>query len=226
MALVIVTLKFILSKLIKRSTMQLNLFTSKYPLLVLTLLFQGSQLLAQDENLKLWYDQPAETWEQTLPLGNGRLGLTPDSGVHHEKVVLNDITLWSGGSQQADIEDAHQYLPEIRSLLKQGKNKEAEALINTHFVAKGEGSSHGNGANVPFGSFQTLGNLYIDYQYSDNTKDEPKEYSRSLDLNTAIAHSTYKVGKVSYTKEYFTSFDDDVAIIRIKASKKGALNLN
>ena len=206
--------------------MQFNLFTLKYQLLVLTFLFQGPQLLAQDENLKLWYDQPAETWEQTLPLGNGRLGLTPDGGIHHEKVVLNDITLWSGGTQQADIEDAHQYLPEIRNLLKQGKNKEAEALINTHFVAKGEGSGHGNGANVPFGSFQTLGNLFIDYQYSDNAKDEPKEYSRSLDLNTAIAQSTYKVGKVSYTKEYFTSFDDDVAIIRIKTSKKGALNMN
>src|SRR5690606_5891634 len=158
MVSVAVTLKFIPSKLIKRSTMQFNLFTLKYQLLVLTFLFQGPQLLAQDENLKLWYDQPAETWEQTLPLGNGRLGLTPDGGIHHEKVVLNDITLWSGGTQQADIEDAHQYLPEIRNLIKQGKNKEAEALINTLFVAKGEGSGHGNGANVPFGSFQTLGN--------------------------------------------------------------------
>ena len=207
--------------------MFLGSFTIKYKLLLLLItVFQGSVLLGQDQNLRLWYDQPAETWEQTLPLGNGRLGLTPDSDVFHEKVVLNDITLWSGGTQQADIEDAHQYLPHIRNLLKQGKNKEAEALINTHFVAKGEGSGHGNGANVPFGSFQTLGNLYIDYQYSDNAKDEPKEYSRSLDLNTAIAQSSYKVGKVNYTKEYFTSFDDDVAIIRIKASKKGALNLS
>lgn len=195
-------------------------------LLVLPFLFQGIQMLAQNQNLKLSYDEPAQTWEQTLPLGNGRLGLTPDSGVHHEKIVLNDITLWSGGSQQADIVDAHQYLPEIRQLLKQGKNKEAEALINSHFVAKGEGSGRGNGANVPFGSFQTLGNLYIDYQYPNQAKDEIKGYSRSLDLNTAVAQNSYEIGKVSYSKEYFTSFDDDVAIIRVKSSKKGALNMN
>src|SRR5690606_15572600 len=161
-------------------------------LLVLSFLFQGAQMLAQNQNLKLSYDEPAQTWEQTLPLGNGRLGLTPDSGVHHEKIVLNDITLWSGGAQQADIVDAHQYLPEIRQLLKQGKNKEAEALINSHFVAKGEGSGHGNGANVPFGSFQTLGNLYIDYQYPNQAKDETKGYSRSLDLHTAVAHNSYE----------------------------------
>lgn len=207
--------------------MSLSLFKLKCQrLLVLSFLLQGTQMLAQNQNLKLSYDEPAQTWEQTLPLGNGRLGLTPDSGVHHEKIVLNDITLWSGGAQQADIVDAHQYLPEIRQLLKQGKNKEAEALINSHFVAKGEGSGHGNGANVPFGSFQTLGNLYIDYQYPNQAKDETKGYSRSLDLNTAVAHNSYEIGKVSYTKEYFTSFDDDVAIIRVKASKKGALNMN
>src|SRR5690606_29600349 len=125
--------------------------------LSLNILYQVGQLYAQDPKLKLWYDQPATVWEQTLPLGNGRLCLTPDSDVYREKIVLNDITLWSGGVHQADILEAHQYLPEIRKLLLQGKNKEAEALINANFVAKGQGSGHGNGANVPFGSFQTLG---------------------------------------------------------------------
>src|SRR5690606_18161487 len=71
-----------------------------------------------------------------------------------------------------------------------------------------------------------LGNLYIDYQYPNQAKDETKGYSRSLDLHTAVAHNSYEIGKVSYSKEYFTSFDDDVAIIRVKASKKGALNMN
>lgn len=194
-------------------------------LLALAFYCQVGELLAQDPKLKLWYDEPAEMWEETLPLGNGRLGLTPDSGVHNEKIVLNDITLWSGGVQQADILDAHQYLPEIRELLLEGKNKEAEALINANFVAKGAGSGHGNGANVPFGSFQTLGNLYIDYHYLENDKAEIKEFSRSLDLNTAVAQSSYNVGKVRYSKEYFSSFDDDVVIIRIKASKKGALSM-
>lgn len=60
------------------------------------------QIAQSQENLKLWYDQPAKVWEETLPLGNGRLGAMPDGGIAKEKIVLNEITLWSGGPQDAD----------------------------------------------------------------------------------------------------------------------------
>ena len=78
---------------------------------------------AQRQSLALWYTQPAKTWEATLPLGNGRLGMTPDGGVEKENIVLNDITLWSGAEQDANNYDAHKYLPQIRELLFEGKMK-------------------------------------------------------------------------------------------------------
>src|SRR5664279_5288446 len=99
------------------------------------------------QNLRLWYDHPAATWQECVALGNGRLGAMPDGGVLNENIVLNDITLWSGGPQDADKEGAVQYLPEIRKLLFEGKNAEAEALVNKVFICKGAGSGSGNGAN-------------------------------------------------------------------------------
>src|SRR5882672_2006553 len=97
-------------------------------------LFSGTVCLpifcfGQNESLRLWYDKPAQHWEETLPLGNGRLGMMPDGGIEKETIVLNDITLWSGGPQDANNYQAAAHLPQIRSLLLEGKNDEAEALI-------------------------------------------------------------------------------------------------
>ena len=66
-------------------------------------------------DLKLWYTRPAERWEETLPLGNGRLGMMPDGGVVQETIVLNDITMWSGSFQDTRNPEALKYLPEIRT---------------------------------------------------------------------------------------------------------------
>src|ERR1700712_5376776 len=84
---------------------------------------------AQTKQLKLWYKQPAQRWEETVALGNGRLGMMPDGGVTAEKVVLNDITMWSGSSQDANNYEAYKQLPEIRKLLAAGKNVEAQRII-------------------------------------------------------------------------------------------------
>ena len=177
---------------------------------------------AQDNSLSLWYNKPAEQWEQTLPLGNGRLGMTPDSGINTEKIVLNDITLWSGSPQDANNYEANKYLPEIRQLLLQGKNKEAEELINKNFVCEGPGSGSGDGANVQFGCYQVLGNLSLDFDYKTNAT--ASNYNRHLDIHSATVKSTFDLNGVTYTREYFTSFGDDVAVIKLSASKKGALN--
>lgn len=179
---------------------------------------------SQNNPLELWYSKPAGQWEETLPLGNGRLGMTPDSGISTEKVVLNDITLWSGSPQDANNYEANKYLPQIRQLLLQGKNKEAEALINQNFVCKGPGSGSGDGANVQFGCYQVLGNLTLNFDYKHDT--QVSNYHRSLDINTATATASFEMGGITYTREYLTSFDDDVAIIRLTASKKGALNFS
>jgi len=85
----------------------------KFLLTTLTI-FLNLAALAQQAPLRLWYTKPASQWEETIPLGNGRLGMMGDGGVIKENVVLNDITLWSGAPQDANRYDAHESLPEIR----------------------------------------------------------------------------------------------------------------
>jgi alpha-L-fucosidase 2 len=181
---------------------------------------------AQENPLRLWYDKPAQRWEETLPLGNGRLGMMPDGGVSTEKIVLNDITLWSGSPQDANNYEANKALPQIRALLAEGKNDEAEALVNQAFVCKGEGSGRGSGASVPFGCYQVLGDLQLAFEYQGKPVADAaaQNYSRALSLTDATASCRYTVDGVTYTREYFASFGDDVSVVRLTASKPGQLN--
>ena len=177
------------------------------------------------QNLRLWYNEPAKRWEECVPLGNGRLGAMPDGNVVNENIVMNDITLWSGGTQDADKEGAVKYLPEIRKLLFRGKNAEAETLVNKSFVCKGAGSGHGNGTNVPYGSYQILGNLHLKYDYENAVSPGlAQAYYRSLSLDSAIASCSYTLGGVHFKREYITSFADDVILIRISADRPRKIN--
>lgn len=192
----------------------------------LIFLISASLSKAQDE-LKLWYDHPAENWLESVPLGNGRLGAMPDGQVFTENVILNDITLWSGSPQDANRKGAKEHLPEIRKLIFEGKNVEAEKLVNKHFISAGVGSGGGDGADVPYGSYQVLGNLKLNYIYAkDSSAIQPENYTRKLSLDDAIATTEYSIDGVDYKREYFTSFSNDVIIIRITADKSGAINFN
>jgi len=180
----------------------------------------------QQNNLQLWYTKPATHWEETLPLGNGRLGMMPDGGINRENIVLNDITLWSGSPQDANNYDAYKSLARIRKLLAEGKNDEAQLLVDSNYICKGPGSGSGNGANVAFGCYQVLGNMSLKFSYNGQPADSTKieNYKRTLNLNSAIAGCSYKSGGVTYTREYFTSFSNDVSIIKLSADKPGQLN--
>ncbi|MDN5286673.1 MAG: hypothetical protein JWR38_2947 [Mucilaginibacter sp.] len=193
----------------------------KYFYALLFLYVLPSVVNAQNTALKTWYTKPAVQWEETLPLGNGRLGMMPDGGVAHEKIVLNDITLWSGAPQDANNYEAYKKLPEIRKLLLEGKNADAQAIIDKDFICKGPGSA---GAN--YGCYQTLGNLDISFDYNSIAKKEVKyeDYYRELSLNNAIAVSRYRVNGVNYKREYFTSFGNDVSVVRLTADRPGQLN--
>lgn len=186
------------------------------------LLFSLSfKLSVAQQNLKLWYNKPAQRWEETLPLGNGRLGMMPDGGVNTENIVLNDITLWSGAPQDANNYEAHKSLPEIRRLILEGKNDLAQDLVNKNFICKGEGSG-----GTTYGCFQMLGNLSINFKYPGLSADQlkPAKYHRELSLNDAMAKTSFQVDGVTYTREYLTSFDDDVNVIKLTASKPASLN--
>jgi alpha-L-fucosidase 2 len=197
-------------------------------LLSVSFLFSFSPLLshAQQQPLRLWYEQPASRWEECVALGNGRLGAMPDGGVLKENITLNDITLWSGGKQDADSPEAAKHLPAIRQLLFEGKNDEAQDLMYKSFVCKGAGSGQGNGAKVPYGSYEVLGNLHLDYNYGiDTASAKPSKYMRELSLEEAIARTSYTLAGTVYTREYFTSFDTDVLIIRLTADKIKKINI-
>ena len=113
--------------------------------------------LGDERSLILWYETPARDFTQSLPLGNGRLGMMVFGGIDKDRIVLNEESLWSGSPAENDRPDAHKRLPEIRRLLQQGKNDEAERLVNQTFTCKGEGSGHAKGANLPFGCYQEIG---------------------------------------------------------------------
>ena len=186
---------------------------------ILSIVLTATGLFAQQKPLKLRADAPAKVWEQTFPLGNGRLGMTPDGAVDRETIVLNDITLWSGSPQDANNYEAYKSLPKIRQLIMEGKNDEAQDIVNQHFVCKGPGSG-----GAQWGKYQTLGALQIDYNHTGFSPAEARDYHRTLSLDEAIARTAYSLGGVAYKREYFSSFDDDVNVIRVSSSKPGALN--
>lgn len=179
-------------------------------------------VFGQNVPLRIWYDQPAAAWEETLPLGNGRLGMMPDGGIYQEKIVLNDITLWSGAPQDANNYEAYKHLPEIRELISEGKNDEAQKLIDKSFICTGEGSG-----GAQWGCFQVLGDLRLDFTYKGVDKQKPvgmQNYHRELSINKALAACSFSLNGVNYKREYFTSFGDDVSFVRLVADKPGQLN--
>ena len=169
------------------------------------------------------FDEPARIWEETLPLGNGRLGMMPDGGINKENILLNEISMWSGSKQDTDNPQAVWSLANIRRLLFEGKNDEAQDLMYRTFVCKGAGSGQGQGANVPYGSYQLLGNLVLDYVYVDGS-DSVAAYRRELNLNDAIASTSFRKGKVNYSRESFTSFSGDLGVVHLMADADKVLN--
>jgi alpha-L-fucosidase 2 len=186
----------------------------KFLSIVLLLVFFGCQKQVPIEPWNLTYTTPAQIWEECFPLGNGHLGMMSDGGIEKETIVLNDITLWSGAPSDDSNPLALESLPEIQRLLKEGKNDEAQNLMYETFVCGGEGSGHGQGAKVPFGCFQTLGNMTIEYNYPND--DSIINYKRTLCLNDATHKVSFEKGGQRYEREAFISRSDDVAVIKVK----------
>ena len=130
--------------------------------------------------LDITFNSPAAMWEETLPLGNGRLGAMPDGGITKETLVLNEETMWSGSEWDPSNPEAKKYLPEIRKKLLKGDNLAAEKLMQQHFTCTSNG-----GENPRYGCYQTLGRFEIDF--SDMFEDTAYyDYSRRLSLNNAV----------------------------------------
>lgn len=160
---------------------------------------------------KLWYQQPAREWNEALPLGNGRLGAMVYGSTVNETVQLNEESLWSGKYRDRNNEDAPKYRDEIRSLLDKGKIKEAEKLTRYSMT----------GRPIVETVYQTAGVLDIEVGHND-----PKNYTRELDLETAVATIRYEYKGINYKREVFTSAVSNVLVIRFTASQFRAISFS
>ncbi len=173
----------------------------------------------------VWLDTPGTQLFESTPLGNGRLGAALYGGIVNERIVLNENGMWSGSPQEADRPDAHKALPEIRRLLLEGKNAEAEALVNANFTCAGAGSGRGVGANVPFGCYQTLGDLLLTFTHASASA-PVENYRRELDLAEAIGRLTYEQAGVRFVREAFVSKPAEAIVIRLAADRAGQISFD
>lgn len=162
----------------------------------------------KEEKLRLWYDKPARLWEEALPLGNGETGVMVFGGLKRARYQLNDHTLWSGGPQEGNNPDAAALLPVLRKYIFQGNYREAEA---TWRRMQGPYSAR----------FLPLGDLWLDFETSDTA--HAKNYRRTLDLQRAIASTSYQSNGITFTRTSFVSHPGRTMAIRITADKKGSL---
>lgn len=165
---------------------------------------------AQDTSLIMWYAQPASRWEEALPLGNGRLGAMVFGGVQRERIQLNEESLWAGKRFDNNNPKAFEHLRDIQELLLKGENKTAHELARKYMV----------GTPTDFRSYQTLGDIYLDFGFQGSTK----HYKRSLDLHRGVAETSYEINGIRFNRKIFASTSDNVIVIWITADKNSALS--
>lgn len=171
------------------------------------------------------FEAPAGHFTESSPIGNGRLGAMVFGGTNEERLVLNENGMWSGGPQEADRTDAAAALPEIRRLLLEGKNADAEKLVWASFTCAGKGSGYGQGAKAPYGSYQVLGNLRL--KFFRLGPDAPvTNYRRELDLRDAIATTSFTQDGVKYVREVFSSKPDEVIVYRLRGDKPRTISFD
>ncbi len=167
-------------------------------------------LFAQD-SLTLWYQQPATLWVEALPVGNGHMGGMIFGGVAHERIQFNESTIWTGEPHGYAHAGASKYLPQIRQLLFDGKQKEAEDLAMKEFMS------------VPLHqrAYQAFGDLLLDFPGLNEP--EFTGYRRDLNLDTAISTVTYTIQGVTYKREIFASYPAKTIVVRLTASKPASI---
>lgn len=178
------------------------------------LLFLTLNGFSQDKpGLKLWYNQPSgHIWENALPIGNGRLGAMVYGNVDTGTIQLNEHTLWSGSPNRNDNLMALDSLAKIRKLIFDGHPKQAEQLANKVIISK---QSQGQ-------MFEPVGSLKLVFPGQAHYTN----YYRELDIETAIATTSYTVDGVTYRREVLASFPDRVIVMHLTASKPASLSFH
>ena len=163
--------------------------------------------------LRLWYRQPAKEWVEALPVGSGKLGAMIFGGVAAERLQLNEDTLWAGGPYEPINPEANGALPEIRRLINAGEYAKATELADAKFM----------GAPKRQMSYQTIGDLKLDFL---GLAEAGADYVRDLDIDGALATTSFTAGGVRYVREVIGSAPDGVIAVRLTTSKKGAISVD
>jgi alpha-L-fucosidase 2 len=189
---------------------------SKLSLILVIGLIFGCQNkpVKKDNELTLWYQQPARKWTEALPIGNGRLGAMIFGGIEKEHLQLNESTVWAGEpGNNIDPRLSH-YIPQLRKLISQGKYKKAQELANEavppHPV---KGMNYG----MPY---QPVGDFYLTFP----TKGRATNYRRALDIGNATSSVSYEIDGVQYKREYFASLTDSVIEVHLTASRPKSIS--
>jgi len=173
--------------------------------------------------LTFWYTEPAQQWVEALPVGNGRLGAMIYGGVSEEHIQFNEDSVWTGKPHDYAHPGAADQYPVLREMmfgmlelerqekweLAREKQAEAQDLATETFMSQPLGQK----------AYQPTGDLLIGFPGHD----QPEEYFRSLDLDSAIAAVTYRCGEVTYKREVFASYPDQVIVVRLSADKAASL---
>lgn len=155
---------------------------------------------------RLYYDRPATNWNEALPIGNGRLGGMVFGTIGQERVQLNEDSVWYGGPRDRNNPDALENLPKIRQLLAEGRLSEAEELGKLAFTGIPESQRH----------YEPLGDLFLNFNHDES---EVSNYERILNLEEGMVQVNYSIGQTHYQREYFTSYPDQVMVIRLTSSE-------
>jgi len=165
---------------------------------------RGDQLSKQ----VLWYNNQAQSYEESLPLGNGRLAATVFGSVPTERITLNEETLWTGEPVDPYMnKEAYKHLKEVRTAIN---NNDFQLADKLNKALQGKFS----------GFYAPLGDLYLEFNHSG----KPKNLKRELDIRDAVASTEYVVNGVEYRRESFISYPDQVMVIKITSSKSDSLN--
>ncbi|MBN2591937.1 MAG: glycoside hydrolase family 95 protein [Sedimentisphaerales bacterium] len=166
--------------------------------------------------MKLWYHAPAQEWTQALPVGNGRLGAMIFGGVKNENIQFNEDTLWTGGPHEYQHAGAAAYLPIVRKLLFEGKQREAEDLAAEHMMS------------VPLRQekYQPFGNVLLHFPRLFELQEECSQYRRQLDMDTGSVKISYQIADANFTREVFASAPDQVLVIRLTCDKPAQITFD
>lgn len=164
-----------------------------------------------DLQTTLWYKHPAKDFNSALPVGNGRIGCMVYGSADAERISLNEDSVWSGGKRERNNPDAFEGFQEIRRLLMEERIPEAEKIAFEKMQGVTPSSRH----------YMPLGNLYIDMQLGGKAR----EYTRMLDLKTAVASVSFTVNEITYDRDVFVSAPDNVMVVHISASEPGMINI-